>query len=304
MTLRHMKIFRAVWEHQYNTTKAAEALCMTQPAVSLAIKELEQYYGVRLFERIGRRLTPTEAGAHFHNYAVSICTLFDDMENEMRNWDSFGLLRVGASVTIGSQFLPEYVKAFSQSHPDIQVQVQVAPSDKLEQMILSNALDFALTEGVIHTPSICSQPYMQDRLVVVCPAGGAFHQGQILPVEVFRQQNFLLREPGSGTREVFDRVTESAGFSVRPIWEAMSTTALVNGVIHGLGIAVLPQRMVAGPLQKGQVVTVQVQGLDFHRRFSVIYHKDKFLTVSARAFLRLCRDFALDYPLPEYAGLY
>lgn len=290
MTLRHMKIFLAVWDHQCNTTKAAEALFVTQPAVSLAIKELEQHYGVRLFERMGRRLQPTQAGTQFREYALTIVTAFDDLERHMRAWDSLGLLRVGASVTIGSLFLPEYVKRFSAQYPEVQVQVLVAPSEQLEGKILCNALDIALIEGTVHNPSLHSQPYLEDRLTVICPADGPFHQGQVLTVEEFQQQRFLLREPGSGTREVFDRVTESAGFSVRPIWEAMSTTALVNGVIQGLGIAVLPQRMVAGALRSGQVIAVAVDGLDFRRRFSIIYHKDKYLSPMAKAFIALCQD--------------
>jgi len=78
---------------------------------------------------------------------------------------------------------------------------------------------------------------------------------------------------------------------------------LVNAVINGLGIAVLPHRMVMGPLQRGQVVTVRVEGLDFHRRFQIVYHKDKYLTSSAKAFLDLCRNYELDYPQPKYQGL-
>lgn len=304
MTLRHMKIFLAVWDHQCNTTKAAQALFMTQPAVSLAIKELEQYYGVRLFERMGRRLQPTQAGAQLREYALTIVTAFADMEQHMRSWDSLGLLRVGASVTIGSQFLPTYVKDFSAQNPGVQVQVLVAPSEQLEGKILCNELDVALIEGAVHAANLISQPYMEDKLTVICPADGPFRQGQVLTLEEFKHQSFLLREPGSGTREVFDRVTESAGFSVHPIWEAMSTTALVNGVMQGLGIAVLPQQMVASALRSGQVISVDVEGLDFRRLFSIIYHKDKYLSPMAKAFVSLCQASAQHVPAPEYTGLY
>lgn len=303
MTLRHMKIFASVCENNCNTTKAAEAMHMTQPAVSLAIRELEQYYGVTLFDRIGRRLRLTEAGQRFWEYASHISALFEDMEKGMRNWDSFGLLRVGASITIGSQFLPSYVKAFYNRYPGTEVRVLVAPSDELEQRILTSELDFALIEGVAHHPSILSEEYMEDHLTVICPANGYFQNGQVLTVEEFKQQKFLLREPGSGTREVFDRAAESAGFSVQPIWEAMSTTALVNAVINGLGIAVLPHRMVTGPLERGLVTAIRVEGMDFRRRFHITYHKEKFLTTSAKAFIDLCRNYETDYPLPRYSGL-
>lgn len=303
MTLRHMKIFASVCENNCNTTKAAEAMHMTQPAVSLAIRELEQYYGVTLFDRIGRRLRLTEAGQRFWEYASHISALFEDMEKGMRNWDSFGLLRVGASITIGSQFLPSYVKAFYNRYPGTEVRVLVAPSDELEQRILTSELDFALIEGVAHHPSILSEEYMEDHLTVICPANGYFQNGQVLTVEEFKQQKFLLREPGSGTREVFDRAAESAGFSVQPIWEAMSTTALVNAVINGLGIAVLPHRMVTGPLERGLITAVRVEGMDFCRRFHIIWHKEKYLTGSAKAFIDLCRNYETDYPLPRYSGL-
>lgn len=303
MTLRHIRIFLSVCTNGCNTTKAAEEMHMTQPAISLAIREMEQYYGVTLFDRIGRRLRITEAGQRFQEYAAHISSLFDDMEKGMRDWDVFGLLRVGASITIGSQFLPNYVKAFYSRFPGTQVKALVAPSDELEQRLLKNELDFALIEGVAHNPSLISEEYMQDRLTVIFPADGNFHQGQRLTIDEFKNQHFLLREPGSGTREVFDRVIENAGFAVDPIWEAMSTTALVNGVINGLGIAVLPHRMVLGPLERGLVVAVQVDGLDFPRKFHIVYHKKKFLTTSAKAFIDLCRNYETDYPLPQYRGL-
>lgn len=304
MTLRHMRIFKTICENGNNTTKAAQTLHMSQPAVSLAIKELEQYYGVILFDRIGRRLHITEAGLHFLEYATHISSLFDDMEKELRDWDSLGIIRVGASITIGSQFLPSYVKAFYNCYPGTEIKAQVAPSDELERKILSNELDLALIEGISQEPSIYSEEYMEDHLTVICPANGTFYNGQHLSIDEFRSQKFLLREPGSGTREVFNRVTEGAGFSVTPVWEAMSTTALVNAVINGLGIAVLPHRMVIGPLEKGLIIAVSVDGLDFHRSFNIIYHKAKYLTSSAKAFLDLCRNYETDYPPPKYNGLY
>lgn len=302
MTIRHIRIFLSVFENGCNTTKAAQALHMTQPAVSLAIRELEQYYGVQLFDRMGRRLIITPAGQQFFEYASHIEDLFDSMEKGMRNWDSFGILRIGASITIGSQFLPRYVKAFYSRYPGTEVKVLVAPSDLLEEKVLKSELDFALIEGLTHHPSLIKEPYLEDRLAVICSCS-AFPQGAALSVSEFRRQKFLLREPGSGTREVFDRVLEEAGLSVDPSWEATSTTALVNAVINGLGIAVLPYRMILGPMQQGLIHTVRVEGLDFKRRFHMVFHKEKYLTSSAKAFMDLCRNYEADYPLPDYTSL-
>lgn len=289
MTLRHMIIFRTVCESDYNSTKAAEQLHMTQPAISLAIKELEQYYGVRLFDRIGRRLKITDSGKLFLQYAIHITDLFDDMETGLRDWDSKGILRVGASITIGSQFMPGYVKAYSEICPGIDVRVVVEQSDTLEHKILTNALDFALIEGIPRDPRIVAEAYMQDQLSVLCSADKGWKQGQTISRQEFKKQRFLLREKGSGTRDVFDRVTAQAGIHITPAWEAMSTSTLINAAITGLGIAVLPSRMIQPALDSGQIIAVNVEGLDFKRNFYVIRHKDKFLMPSAEKFIALCK---------------
>ena len=291
MTLRHMIIFRAVCENGYNSTKAASALHITQPAVSLAIKEIEQYYGVQLFDRIGRRLQITSAGQHFLQYAIHISDLFSDMETGFRDWDSKGIIRIGASITIGSQFLPNYVKSFYEICPEIDVRVTIEQSERLEQKILANELDCALIEGISHNSNIVSEAYMQDYLSVICDTNKGWKDGQNIPIEVFQKQRFLLREKGSGTREVFDRVTTQAGIHIIPVWEAMSTTALINATINGLGISVLPNRMIIPSLKQGLISTVKVQDLIFSRNFYIIYHKDKFLSTSIKQFINLCKEY-------------
>ena len=290
MTLRHMIIFRTVYESDCNSTKAAERLHMTQPAISLAIKELEQYYGVRLFDRIGRRLKITDSGMLFLQYAIHITDLFEDMETGLRDWDSKGILRVGASITIGSQFLPGYVKAYAEICPGIDVRVVVEQSDSLEHKILTNALDFALIEGIPVDSRIVAETYMHDQLCVLCSPDKGWKQGQTITQEEFKKQRFLLREKGSGTRDVFDQVTARAGLHIVPAWEAMSTSTLINAAVTGLGIAVLPERMIQPALKSGRIITVNVEKLDFRRSFYIIRHKDKFLMPSANKFISLCKS--------------
>ena len=178
MTFRHLKIFVSLYENNFNTTKTAASMHMTQPAVSLAVKELEQYYGVALFDRIGNRLKITPAGLRFYEYSSHIIALFDEMDNSMKNWDLAGTIRVGSSITIGSQFLPAYVNSFQSHYPGTRVKAQIAPSKQLEQMILNNELDFALIEGSSHNPSFICEEYMEDHLTVICPANGQFQPGQ------------------------------------------------------------------------------------------------------------------------------
>ncbi len=291
MTIRHMKIFLAVCEAENSTTKAAKQLNMSQPAVSLAIKELENYYGVRLFDRISRRLFITEAGKTFMEYASRIATLFDDMEKGLRNWDSFGILRVGSSITIGTRFMPAYVQAFASQHPNVDVRVQIGSSETIENLLTINKLDLALLEGTVRSDRLVSSQYMTDTLSIIGPAKPPYLERRVLSMQEFRQQRLLLREPGSGTRELFDQVVRNAGMSLSPAWEAMSTTALINATIRGIGIAALPTRMVSDAIREGTVVDLYVEGLEFRRFFSIVNHQDKFLTPFALAFIELCRNY-------------
>ena len=264
-----MRIFLAVTENGNNLTRTANQLYMAQPAVTVAIQELEQYYGVNLFDRLGKRLYLTEAGKQFREYVVRILGLFDDMEEGMKSWGSRGVLRVGSSITIGSQFMPGYVEEYAKTHPNIDTQVLIGPSDRIEKKILNNELDIALVESPVHESHLIAEQYMEDYLVIIAPGNSkerdlynSFCEDQRetqrqeasakrqerpdeiqdespkeiqeMTVEEFASQRLLLREPGSGTRESIEKVLEPFSIQLKTSWEATSTTALVNAVISGL----------------------------------------------------------------------
>lgn len=297
-----MRIFLAVTENENNLTRAASQLYMAQPAVTVAIQELEHYYGINLFDRLGKRLYLTEAGKQFREYVVRILGLFDDMEEGMKSWGSCGILRVGSSVTIGSQFMPGYVEEYAKTHPNIDTQVLIGPSDLIEKKILKNELDFALVESPVHENNLVAEQYMEDYLVIIAP--GNDRTETEMSVEKFAGQRLLLREPGSGTRESIEKVMEQFSVRLKASWEATSTTALVNAVISGLGISIVPRRMVEAPLRSGQIREIHVKGLEFRRYFYIVYHRDKLLTGPIRDFMELCRAYENLHPQPGYRGLF
>ena len=288
MTLRHLKIFCAVCDHNFNTTKAATYMSMTQPAVSLAIKELENYYGVVLFDRINKRLSITSVGESFLQYAKRICNMFEDMELGLKDWDYFGKIRVGANLTAGTHFLPHYVKEFSELHPDVKVEVYVAPKKYVLQKLLDNQLDFALIESENDNPLIETTEYMNDSLVVVCPAD-KYADKTTISKEEFISNPLLLRTPGSSVRQVFDSVCNEAGLSPKPLWESTCTSALFMAVESGLGITVLPYPMIAPLAPTGRFSTVNVDGLNFEHKYYIYVHKDKYLSRSAKDFIEICK---------------
>lgn len=292
MTLRHIEFFIALYENGFNTTKAAQALHVAQPAVSLALRELEDYYGIKLFDRIGRRLCITDAGTRFYEHAKGISLSFQALETEMRDWDGNGRLRIGASLTIGTRFLPGYVKAFREKFPNAHVRALVAPTEILENKILKNELDLALIEGIPSSSFLQAESYLKDSLAVVCPPDAPYASDSVLSQNEFRRQRLLLRERGSGTREVFEREIARAGFSVAPEWESMSTTALLNAVQSGLGIALLPKRLVSEAVKSGRVKEIRVENLSFERSFSIIRHREKYETASMKRFTELVKGQA------------
>ncbi len=289
MTLRHMKIFVTVCEEN-SITKAAKKLHIAQPAVSIAVKELEDYYGVKLFDRISKRLYLTDIGRNFLEYALHIVSLFDDMENNMHKWECSEKLRIGASITVGTHFMPRYVTTFYKYHPQSDIEVFIGSSDLIEKKILQNDLDFALIEGTVHSENIHYDTYMKDRLAVICSPLNPLCEEETVTIEQLLSQPLLLRENGSGTRELFDHVMATFEYTYTPSWESTSTEALVNAASMGLGVSILPYMLVQDALEKGVIVELKVENLHLDRWFHIIYHKNKFLTNLAKEFIKMIKD--------------
>ncbi len=291
MTLRHIRIFEAVCQAECNLTKAAANLHMTQPSISLAISEMENYYGVKLFDRISRRLYLSEAGKQFRVYAQGILMTFDDMEKSIRNWDTLGRIRVGASISIGSVLMPTFARIFADSRPETDLQVRIDRSDRLQDALLSGELDVALIEGIVHDENLVGEEFMEDSLAIL--ASPMLALPETITPETFLAQRFLLREVGSGTREIFAGVLTSAGYPVPvPAWESLSTAALIHAAEAGLGLAVVPRRMVE---ESEKLRFLTVEGLTFRRKYQIVYHKNKFLTTAGRHFLDICRSEGKTY---------
>ena len=290
MTLRHMTIFCAIYENNCSTTQAANALNMTQPAVSLAIRELEQYYGITLFDRFGKRLKISEAGQKFYEYASYIVSTFKNMELAIRNMDKTGTIRIGATIAIGADLLPAYVKKFKEKYPDAKIKATVAASEQLESMLLASDLDFVLSESIIHHQQLITEEYHTDRLVVICSKDNPIKDKPALTLKDLMTQNFLLGEKKSASRELFDAVIKQAGIVIIPAWESASAIALINGVIANLGISVLPEKLVSGYILNGCLKTLNVEDVTFERTFKLVYHKDKMITPSLKTFMDICKS--------------
>lgn len=289
MTLRHMNIYVCVFRHS-NITKAAGELHLAQPSVSLAVKELEDYYGVRLFERIGRRIYPTECGKEFYEYALHIVSLFEEMEQKIRNWDTLGTLRIGASITIGTHILPALIRRYQPLYPDLRVEVSVRQSAFIEQSILESSIDIGLIENTPEDPELRCIPFMGDSLCAITAPDHPLTESAEVTLAQMAEYPFLMREKGSAGREILDACFSLDHLSVRPLWESASTQAIVRAVSEGLGVAVLPYLLVKKEIEQQTVKELRLSH-PLNRSLNIIFHKNKFLTENMKAFIRLCQDY-------------
>lgn len=293
MTLRHLRVFLAVYQTQ-NVTRAAERLHMTQPTVTRAVQELERYYGVRLFERINRRLYITQSGRQLYARAVHIVGSFDRMEKELKNWDEFGLLRIGATPTLASVLLPKTLMTFEKKHPMLRVRCSVENGTHLQEALADDRLDFALIEGEVAAEHLHAEPFSEDRLILLLPPDDPRRNAPALTLRELAESPLLLREKGSMGRSFLDRVFAAHDLPLEPLMESISTHAIIQAVHAGLGISFLPQRLIRHSVESGFVATRAVDDEPFVRRNFAAWHEDKFLTRSARELLEDFRRCSAD----------
>ena len=291
MTLRHLRIFVEVCRTG-SITKAAESLHLSQPAVSLAIRQLEDYYGILLFDRISKKLYLPESGNKMLSYASHIIESFDDMETQLKNWDSAGTLRIGSSISTGTQMLPQLVRRFNLRFPQIRTQVLIDNSRIIEDKVLTNQLDLALVESLSYSPDIVCVPFYTDRLIVITAPKHPLTQNPECTVKALADYPVLLREPGSGTREVVDALLVTAEVQITPLWESTSTRSIINAVKENIGISILPYELVKNEIQSGAVAGLPLASPLPNRTCSIIHHRNKYLTPSAQAFIEVCQEYS------------
>ena len=291
MNFRSLLMFVTLCDNDYFVTKTAEQLGVTQPSISNAIKELEKYYGVKLFDRIGRRLRITSAGLKLLEYSRLVVQRYNDLEREFRNWDRLGELRIGTSNSIGAYFLPSILSEFKKLYPDLTVKVTVNESSNIEELIINNEVDLALIEGVVHYEDINKELFLTDEISIIA-SPERYRDGQVLTREQFEKEDLMVREKGSGTREIFLNKLSDADIHPKITVESVSTEVLLRCTYANLGIAVVPRRVALGAYKEGRVVFLNLEDLNLKRDYLIIHHKDKFMSSYAQDFINVCKEVA------------
>ena len=293
LTLRQLHIFVAVSDTG-STTAGGDAIALSQSAVSAALKELEELLGTRLFDRIGKRLIINDNGRLLLPQARSMLDAALTMEQQFASLDgpSAHGLHIGSSTTIGIYVLPKILAEFS-SEPDMLMpRVMIANTSAVASAVANFAVDIGFIEGPCHEPEVHIEPWITDELIIVCAPHHALADsasGIMVTVKRLREVGWLLREPGSGTREAVEHALLPHLHSLRSQGEFSNSEAIKHAAAAGLGVACLSRMVVADLIDSGKLVEVSTTLPVLQRHFYLIYRKHKLLSARLSRFMAYCR---------------
>lgn len=279
MNLRQLELFTLVAETE-NVSEAARKLYMTQPAVSQTIADLEDSVGLKLFDRMNRRMQLTYAGEVLYDYSKKILSLVEEAESQMLDLANMrtGKLRLGASTTIGIYLLPRILGEFKQQFHTVQSFFVIDNTAVIEKMLLYNRLDIGFVEGLVHSKEIEIEKVMDDQLWLVCSPQHrwAKEKRDIIEPDEIINEALILRELGSGTREVVEKTLQAHQVEYEPCHVLNNTEAIKRAVAADIGIAFVSELAVREEVENGRLIHVQLRNIPIAREFCLIWHKDKF----------------------------
>jgi DNA-binding transcriptional LysR family regulator len=293
MADRRLQVFHAVAKH-LSFTKAAEVLFMTQPAVTFQIRQLEEHFNTRLFDRAQGHISLTPAGAMALEYAERILGLSGELDTRLKeiSGQSGGPLFIGASTTIAEFLLPQILGEFKASYPAVIPRLFVANSEAVQDRVAERALDVGFIEGDSHLPSLVTDICCDDELQVVCVPSHPLAKMKTVTPKSLTEHAYVSREPGSGTREVIDHYLQKAGVppdTLQVVMELGSPEALKGLVATGLGFAIMSRATVTKEIQLGQLIQIPLSPR-LNRHLSVVYPKERFHSLLINSFVQFAKE--------------
>ncbi|MBU3069898.1 LysR family transcriptional regulator [Aestuariicella sp. G3-2] len=289
-SLRQLEVFLAA-AHFENITRAAEHLSMSQSAASSSLRDLEQQFDIQLFDRVGKRLQLNELGRVLRPKAEALLDRAQAFERDLSQHQDLGLLKVGATLTIGNYLAVEMMASFMSDHEGADVQLKVANTEAIARMVENYELDVGLIEGELQHPDLDVIQWREDDLAVFCAPSHPWANKTELSDEDLLEAQWVVREPGSGTRQAFDRAMQGLLGDLHLRHELQHTEAIKRAVEAGLGIGCLSEIALRDAFKRGSLVPLSVPQRNFHRRFYIILHKQKYRGPGIDLWLEHCVSY-------------
>ncbi len=289
MDLHQIEIFCTLIKLR-SFSRAAEALYLTQPTVSGHIKNLETDLGVKLLDRLGKRVVPTEAGEVLYRYGNKLLALRDHARQEIAGISGTvsGILKLGGSTIPGAYVLPATISAFRKKHPSAVIQLLIDDTAKITEAVVNGDLHIGVVGARMDDLRLEAHPFLKDELVIAVPAGHRWARRKTVTAGELAEEPFIMRENGSGTRRIMEEKVGTAGLAVgelRTVAVVGSSDAVRQAVKAGLGVSVLSIRAIRDDISAGRLSAVRLKGVRLERNFSVILLKGKSRSPLGRAFL-------------------
>jgi len=299
MADRRLQVFHTV-ARLLSFTKAAETLHMTQPAVTFQVRQLEEHFNTRLFDRTHNRISLTEAGKRVFEYSDRIFEHYAEMENAVREMtgDVSGVLMIGASTTIAEYLLPALLGDFKKKYPDVNVQLKVSNSDGIVHMVENNVIDLGVVESPVLNKNLVVEVCRVDQLVaVVTPQHPLADQTSVSIAELL-EHPYICREEGSGTREVIAEYMTEQGVNAGQVHLTMelgSPESIKGAVEAGMGVSIISLATVQKELKLGTLVALTMEP-SLERPFSFVHQKQKFRHRAMDELLEFARSYCKSHP--------
>ena len=296
MNFRKLKIFFETAKC-LNMTKVAKSMYISQPSISQAIAELESDLDVKLFDRIGKRLYLTHDGEVYFEYSRRILNLYEEANSIIRSSKEGqkGKIIIGASTTIGIYILPKLIKEFNELHKNIEISLIIENTQLIEELIIENKVDIALVEGYVKSNELEVFDIGKDELVFISNPNNPIFLKDKITLKDLENENFIMRESGSGTREIIENYLIKQGCNYNVYMELGNTEAIVKVVETGLGIACVSCKAIEKRINDGLIKEIKIDDIKVNRDLYLIYHKDKLVVVTDDVYALLRKNKKQEY---------
>ncbi len=270
-------------------TRAADKLNMTQPAVSIAVKELEAFYSTQLFDRVGRKITLTESGERLLSYVRSILNGFEDSVADIRDASNLKVCRIGVNVTLSESYLSGLTAYLRKKIPSLSLKLFVNNNKELEEHLAQGEIDFALMDSPIRLPGRVIEKLFDEEMCLVCSP--KLVEKTSLSMDELATLPLLLRETGSGCRLCIDRKLKKIGKSPNIMAESISSKTLTRLAREGLGVVVMPSAMTEEYANDPALKMLTINDDSFVRHYYLAYLSSKYQTQTVKTAIASVREF-------------